>query len=363
MSFDLFSAKEAEELNALVAKNLHPQLVLFVNYQPNSLPALESSGRFFQGALNLYKMFKDTTRIPDKLYYLLLDACYGKDLDAMRQSPFSAPLYELRGDLSVIDMLRTWLAHNMNPDNGSTDQRALQDCQEWMQGVLSGRKEPKNAADYDRLVDALAQLGETCCGLLRTVLQAIPSLSPQQRERLCEAWKQEIFDRYTKQQGKADVFWSQLYGLYRANVLNSNYRASADNLCDYITAFLYKGAFDLYCVIKAPPVPIDGAVFQAKLREKIRQANDDLADFLPPYEEASASPESLAYQCFRKKYCNDASFDSYLDGHPQCTIEPQNLIQAYLDELLEGTFRKELRDIRAFISECRQDFVLAAAPA
>ena len=373
MSFDLFSAKAAEELNVLVKSTLDKQLVLFVNYQPNTLPALESSGRFFQGTLNLYKMFKDTTRIPDKLYYLLLDICYEKDKNAIRKSPLGVPLDELHDNLSVIDKLRTWLAHNVNPENGPEDQRELQDCQEWMQGVLSGRKEPQNAADYDELVDALEQLGQTCCDLLKTIMQMIPSEIPQQKESLCKAWKQEILDRYTKQQGKNDIFRSQLHGLYCAYGLhgnyrapNSYYRASAEDLDDCITAFLYKDAFNFYCGIKslkASSISIDDTSFQEKLRGKIQQANNDLRSFLSLCEDSSVSQKSLAYQCFRKKYCNDAELNVYLDCHPKCTVEPQSLIQSYLDELLDETFRKGPDDIRSFIREWRHEFVFAAVPA
>ena len=349
MSFDLFTSREAVQLNQLTSKALHSQLVLFVNYEPNSLPALDSSGKFFQGTLNLYKLFQDTTRIPGKLYFLLRDYCYDGDDSLLKRGPFAQPLEELQAGLEEVEVLRTMLAHNESEKNGSLEQQLLRKSKEWMRKHLNGRSEPESAEDYDKLVNQLETLGGRCREALEKILQLCksPNLTETQRKELVEAWKQEMLSRYEKRTGRTDLILSQIYALYSAQGTDGSPRIDKRCIYAYTAAFLYQKALQKYIVMQT--VPGYAAMIHQKILEDIGTVRTELEPIKAQLPETGGSWQETLYQCFRANYCSVKAMQNYLNENPKCTIEPQSFLQKYLDGLFRPVFQYDIRTVNHFI--------------
>ena len=358
MSFDLFTSMEASKLNQLTSEVLHSQLVLFVNYEPNSLPALDSSGKFLQGALNLYKLFQDTTRIPSKLYFLLRDYCYCGNDSLLKESSFAQPLGELQTGLEEVGVLRTMLAHNESEKNGLWEQQLLRKRKEWMMKHLNGRSEPENAKDYDKLVNQLETLGERCREALKKILQLCKSsnLTEIQRTALVEAWKQEMLSRYEKRTGKTDIILSQICALYFAQRTDSSPRIDKQCVYAYTVVFLYQKALQKYIVMKT--VPGHAAMIHSKILEDIGMIRTELEQFKAQLPEDVSSWQETLYQCFRAKYCSVKAMQNYLNENPKCTIEPQSFLQKYLDGLFRPVFQYDVREVNHFIHAYEEELAV-----
>ena len=358
MSFDLFTTREAVQLNQLTSEALHSQLVLFVNYEPNSLPALDSSGKFFQGVLNLYKLFQDTTRIPGKLRYLLRDCCYGGDDSLLKRSPFAQPLEELQAGLEEVEVLRAMLAHNESEKNGLLEQQLLSKRKEWMRKHLDGRSEPENAGDYDKLVNQLETLGGRCREALEKILQLCksPNLTETQRKELVEAWKQEMLSRYEKRTGRTDIVLSQICALYFAQGADGSPRIDKRCVYAYTAAFLYQKALQKYIVMIK--VPGYAASIHPKMLEDIRTVRTELEPVKAQLPEAGSNWQETLYQCFRANYCSVEAMREYLNDNPECTIEPQSFLQKYLDGLFRSVFQYEIHAVNHFICAYEEELAV-----